>query len=113
MKVLRKFKLCVNVPVSHADAVREAIGRAGGGKAGNYSYCSFSVTGKGRFRPEEGANPHIGSVGKAETVEEEHIEVSPIPLDIAHYVVEAMMEAHPYEVVSYELVEVFWVKDLE
>ena len=37
-------KIAVNVPESHADALREAIGKAGAGKIGNYSFCSFSST---------------------------------------------------------------------
>jgi hypothetical protein len=37
------------VPETHAGAVREAMGRAGAGKVGNYSYCSYSVKGIGRF----------------------------------------------------------------
>jgi hypothetical protein len=59
-----KVKLAVHVPESHADSVRQAIGEAGGGKIGNYSFCSFSVKGTGRFIAEEGSNPNIGSIGK-------------------------------------------------
>jgi hypothetical protein len=33
-----KVKLAVHVPESHADSVRQAIGEAGGGKIGNYSF---------------------------------------------------------------------------
>lgn len=109
----RKFKLCVNVPTSHADVVRDAIAKAGGGQAGNYSFCSFSVTGKGRFKPESGANPHIGSVGTIEIVEEEHIEVSPIPQGKARDIINAMLAAHPYEVVGYDLTEILWLEDLD
>ena len=56
-------KIVVYVPLTHADAVREAIGQAGGGKLGKYSFCTFTTEGIGRFRPDEGANPHIGQVG--------------------------------------------------
>ena len=56
-------KIVVYVPLTHADAVREAIGQAGGGKLGKYSFCTFTTKGIGRFRPDEGANPHIGQVG--------------------------------------------------
>ena len=37
-----KYKLVVFVPLDSADKVRESIGNAGGGKIGNYSFCSFS-----------------------------------------------------------------------
>jgi len=69
-------KIVVYVPLSHSDQIREAIGKAGGGKLGNYAFCSFSTGGIGRFKPQEGANPHIGQVGQLEAVEEERIEVS-------------------------------------
>src|SRR5579862_9221692 len=69
-------KIRTTVPLENADAMREALGKAGGGAIGNYSYCSFSVTGKGGFKPNENAKPHIGTANKFETVEEEQIEVA-------------------------------------
>ena len=68
-----KYKLVFTVPVENADAVRQAIGKAGAGRIGNYSFCSFSVKGTGRFKPEQGANPTIGEVGKTKEVEEREI----------------------------------------
>ncbi len=97
-----KYKLVVYVPFANADAVREAIGQAGGGKIGSYSLCSFSVRGVGRFKPEAGANPHIGTVGKPEEVEEERIEVT-LDHQIVGNVVAAMKRVHPYEEVAYDL----------
>ena len=57
---IKSVKIVVFVPVSAADAVRGAMAAAGAGKIGNYDSCSFSSRGIGRFRPLEGANPHIG-----------------------------------------------------
>lgn len=95
-------KIVVYVPLSHADKVREAIGQAGGGKLGNYSSCSFSTRGLGRFKPEAGANPHIGSVGQMEAVEEERIEVS-VEDALLKGVVSAIKEVHPYEEVALDV----------
>lgn len=97
-----QYKLVVYVPVSHADQVREAIGNVDGGKLGKYSFCSFTVRGTGRFKPEEGAHPYIGKVGELESVEEERIEVT-INADVVENVVAAMKKAHPYEEVAYDL----------
>lgn len=100
-------KLVVYVPLSHADIVREAIGAAGAGKIGKYSFCSFSTRGVGRFKPEKGANPHIGSVGKLEAVEEERIEVT-CDDALVETVVAAIKRVHPYEEVAldaYSLVD--------
>lgn len=95
-------KIVVYVPVTHADAVRAAIGEAGGGKLGNYSFCSFSVRGTGRFRPDDGANPHIGEVGKMEKVEEERIEVTCAP-DVIGKVIAAIKSVHPYEEIALDV----------
>lgn len=89
-------KIVVTVPVAAADKVRQAIGEAGGGKVGNYSFCSFSVRGVGRFLPGEGAHPAIGEVGKLEEVEEERIEVNCAD-DLVASVITAIRAAHPYE----------------
>lgn len=92
--------LVVHVPLTHSDAVREALATAGAGKVGAYDSCSFSSIGTGRFRPLKGANPTIGTVGEQEEVTEERIEVV-IPSDIdVKAVVNAVKEAHPYETPS-------------
>jgi hypothetical protein len=97
-----QLKLVVYVPTENADEVRRVIGENGGGKIGNYSFCSFSSKGVGRFKPETGANPHIGNVGEFEAVEEERIEVI-IPTEKAKEIVAAMKSVHPYEEVVYDL----------
>lgn len=98
----KRYKLVVFVPLSSADQVREAMGKAGAGKIGKYSYCSFSSKGVGRFKPEEGANPNIGKVGELEKVEEERIEVV-CDEQIVGNVIAAMKREHPYEEVAYDL----------
>ncbi len=102
------FKLVVTVPVSHADVVREAIGDAGGGSIGNYSHCSFSSRGVGRFKPHEGANPAIGSVGVSETVEEERVEVTVSEADLQK-VIDAIKRVHPYEEIALDVYQLFGV----
>ena len=97
-----KYKLVVYVPIKNADEVRNAIGLAGGGKIGKYSHCSFSSRGTGRFKPERGANPHIGEVGKLESVDEERIEVT-LDAKVVRNVIAAMKRSHPYEEIAYDL----------
>ena len=100
-----RSKIVVYVPLSHADIVRDAIGKAGGGKLGKYSFCSFSARGVGRFKPEEGAQPHIGTVGKLEEVEEERIEVT-CEAELVEKVVAAIKKVHPYEEVAMDVYEI-------
>jgi hypothetical protein len=90
------FKITVTVPESHADRVRQAMGDAGAGRIGNYSHCSFTVKGIGRFKPEKGANPFIGHEGNLETVEEEFIEMN-CSKEHLERVIEAIKRVHPYE----------------
>lgn len=95
-------KIVVTVPESHADAVREAMGKAGAGKIGDYTYCSFSSKGVGRFKPEEGAHPNIGEVGKFESVQEEKIETI-CDREKLSDMIKAIKEVHPYEEVSLDV----------
>ena len=90
------YKLVVFVPVENADALRQATGDAGGRRIGNYSRCSFSSRGIGRFKPLEGAEPAIGEIGKLEEVEEERIEFV-CTEEKLQAVLAAIRKAHPYE----------------
>lgn len=98
------YKLIVNTPVTHADAVRKAMGDAGAGCVGNYSHCSFAVHGTGRFIPNDKANPHIGAAGQLELVDEEQIQVD-VAADKLANVINAMKSAHPYEEIGFEVYE--------
>lgn len=63
---------------------------------GNYSYCSFSTEGTGRFKPLRGANPSIGSIGHMEEVAEEKIEFI-CPRKLAKKIINEIKKVHPYE----------------
>lgn len=89
-------KLVITVPESHADKVRQALGQVGAGHLGKYSFCSFTVTGTGRFLPEKGAKPTIGTLGKIEAVTEERIEVTCYQKDVDK-IIAAVKKVHPYE----------------
>lgn len=95
-------KIVVFVPESHTDVVREAISRAGAGKIGNYIYCSFSSKGMGRFKPEEGAHPNIGEIGKFESVAEERIEAICERNKVVD-VINAIKKVHPYEEIALDI----------
>lgn len=95
-------KVVVFVPESHTNNVREAMDKAGAGKIGNYTYCSFSVKGIGRFKPEEGASPHIGEIGKLEEVQEERIEMICSRKNL-EAVIKTIKEVHPYEEIALDV----------
>lgn len=92
--------LVVYVPRTHAEAVRRAIGDAGAGRLGNYSRCSFTAEGTGRFTPLPGAAPAVGKVGVPEEVAEVRIEAI-YPRGSRDDVLAALLGAHPYEVPAF------------
>ena len=93
---MSKYKIVVTVPENETEALREAIGNAGGGKVGNYTHCSFSVKGTGRFLPIDGAKPTVGQVGQLEKVAEERIEIT-CDGENVKAVVAAIRKEHSYE----------------
>jgi hypothetical protein len=99
---MNNVKLVVTVPLSHVDHVRQALGDAGAGQQGNYSHCSFSSRGTGRYKGNEHSNPHIGQAGQYESAEEERIEVT-VTQNKLKAVIAAMKQAHPYEEIAYDL----------
>jgi hypothetical protein len=95
-------KIVTFVPETLADIVRDAIGNAGGGHIGNYTHCTFSVKGVGRFKPAEGADPAIGAIGRLESVQEEKIEFV-CERRLAKKVMEEIRRVHPYEEVPFDV----------
>jgi dinuclear metal center YbgI/SA1388 family protein len=97
------YKLVTFVPQDHVNQVREAVGRAGAGRIGDYADCAFESAGEGSFRPLEGASPFIGeSAGQTERVSEVRLEVQVDRWNVRH-VLTALKDAHPYEEVAYDL----------
>jgi dinuclear metal center YbgI/SA1388 family protein len=96
------FKLVVFVPETHAQIVQDALHKAGAGHIGKYSHCMFITEGTGTFLPLEGTNPFIGQPGKVEHVREVRLETI-VPSKFRRRVVHALLKAHPYEEVAYDL----------
>ncbi|MDT9595030.1 Nif3-like dinuclear metal center hexameric protein [Nocardioides zeae] len=97
-------KVTVMVPTDAAAPVRAAIAEAGAGAIGHYDHCTFSTPGRGRFRPLEGAEPTVGTVGDIAIVDEERVEAV-LPRRLRRRVVAALVAAHPYEEPAYDVVE--------
>jgi dinuclear metal center YbgI/SA1388 family protein len=95
-------KWVIFVPPENAEAVRAAVFAAGAGQIGDYSGCSWSVSGTGQFLPGDGASPAIGSVGAVEHVVEDRVEVI-APARARRAVLSAMRAAHPYEEPAFDI----------
>lgn len=88
------YRLVFNVPEIHVAACKRAVFLAGAGRhpESNYTECCWTTVGSGQFRPGEGTNPHIGSVGEVEVVPEVRVETPCVGEDVARKAVEALKE---------------------
>jgi len=107
MQVLRPLsgtlaKLVVFVPLNQAEDVRNAIFEAGAGHIGNYDCCSYNLSGEGTFRALDGAHPYVGEKNKLHKEQEIRVETI-FPQFLQNKVVSAMLKAHPYEEVAYDI----------
>ena len=106
-----RVKITVHVPPKNADDVRRALGSAGAGVIGEYSYCSFTSVGVGRFTPSDDASPHLGRARVAEQVQEERIEVV-CEREKAKEAIKLMKKVHPYEEPAFEISPLIEESDL-
>jgi dinuclear metal center YbgI/SA1388 family protein len=96
-------KLFTFVPHAQADKVRNAIFSAGAGEIGKYSECSFGTEGTGTFKAGEDTNPFAGQKGERHHEKETKLEIV-FPAWLQPAVVQALIKAHPYEEVAYDVV---------
>lgn len=93
----------VYVPSAALEPVRQALFAAGAGNIGDYSECAFELEGIGQFRPQEGARPAEGGIGKLYRASEKRLEfVAPSTLRDA--IAAALRAAHPYEEPAFDVV---------
>ena len=95
-------KLVTFCPKENAEAVRNALFKAGAGTIGKYSECSFNLEGSGTFRAGEGAEPFVGKIGEQHEENETRIEVI-FPGYAQNQLIRSLKEAHPYEEVAYDI----------
>lgn len=91
-----RVKIIVSIPPERINEIRNAICEEGAGVIGNYTYCSISTKCLDTFKPNDKANPYIGSKNKLEFVEEEKLEVV-CNIEKVKNVILKIKEIHPYE----------------
>jgi hypothetical protein len=96
------LKLVWFVPREALETTRDAVFGAGAGRIGDYERCSWYTAGTGTFLAGEGTDPAIGQVGREERVSELRVETV-VPDARARDVVAALVAAHPYEEVAFDL----------
>ncbi|KAJ5737167.1 uncharacterized protein N7483_002292 [Penicillium malachiteum] len=100
-----RYKLIFFVPPTDLEACKEAIFATGAGSfpGGKYTKCCFQTNGTGQFLPSQDANPAIGAVGTLERCEEVKAEIMCLGREVMSDAVQALIKAHPYEEVAYEV----------
>ena len=93
---INRVKIIVTIPTENVAEVRNAVGKAGAGVIGDYTYCSTSTKCTGTFKPNDNAKPYIGENNKLEFVEEEKLEVV-CDVSKVKEVILKLREIHPYE----------------
>ena len=102
-------KLVWFVPREALEVTRDAVFAAGAGRIGAYSRCSWYTAGTGTFLGGEGTDPAIGEPGREQRTSELRVETV-VPAERAREIVEALIAAHPYEEVAWDL---YALADLE
>lgn len=97
------YKIITFVPEEYTEKILQAYENAGAGHIGNYSNCTFTSSGTGRFIAMEGSNPFIGSEGVIERVKEVKVEAV-VKEENIERTIESIIENHPYEEVSYDII---------
>jgi dinuclear metal center YbgI/SA1388 family protein len=95
-------KIVTFVPPDHVEKVAQAMAAAGAGRIGNYENCSFRSEGTGTFQGNEKTNPEVGSRGVFERIREVRLEMIASEVSLER-VIGAMVTAHPYEEVAYDI----------
>ncbi len=95
-------KLVWFVPREALETTRDAVFAAGGGRIGDYERCSWYTAGTGTFFGGEGTDPSIGQAGREERVAELRVETV-VAEDRLRVVIDALVAAHPYEEVAYDV----------
>lgn len=93
---MQRVMIVFTVPETHLEPVLDAIAAAGAGVVGEYTHCSFTSAGTGRFLPSAAANPMLGQRGALNAEPELRVETF-CQRDRARAVVAALRDAHPYD----------------
>lgn len=96
------LKVVTFLPESAVEGVAEAMVRAGGGRMGRYSSCSFRGPGVGVFEAPSDASPAVGNAGVLNREPEVRLEMI-VPAPNKEEVIGALVASHPYEEPGYDV----------
>ncbi len=102
MEFSENVKVWVTCPEEVVRNIQNGLGEAGISTIGNYTHCSFVTKGKGYFKPNKDAQPHVGEVDKLEEVDEVVLEFV-CHKDQLSLAKEIINSRHPYEEVALDV----------
>ena len=89
-------KLEIFIPKSHLEVLQKALQSVDAGHIGNYDCCLSVSEVMGYWRPLDGCNPYLGSVGEISCEPELKVEVT-VYAENVDMMIEAIKKVHPYE----------------
>ena len=96
-------KISVYVPIEHEQNIKDTMWQAGAGSIGNYNHCSFTSNGTGTFLGNALSQPSYGKKNQFHSEKESKIEMV-FPSHLESIITSKMLESHPYEEVSYDVI---------
>lgn len=97
------YKVEVYLPIEALENIKNGLYSYGFGKVGNYDCCLSWYQINSSWRPIEGANPYLGTVGEIEFAHEYKIEFRCEEKDLES-AVKVIKENHPYEEVCINII---------
>ena len=89
-------KLEIFIPKSHFEVLQKTLQSVDAGHIGNYDCCLSASEVMGYWRPLNGCNPYLGSVGEISCEPELKVEVTCLRAQVDE-TVRAVKRIHPYE----------------
>ena len=100
----KMYKMVVFVPNTHLTKVKEALFDEGAGNLGNYSECSWQVSGEMTYKANTFAKPFLGKRNERYHADENRLEVL-VRGSLLSKVIETLNLVHPYEHIAYDIFE--------
>lgn len=100
----KMYKMVVFVPSTHIMQVKEALFDEGAGNLGNYSECSWQVSGEMTYKANTFAKPFLGKREERYHTDEYRLEVL-VRGSLLSKVIEVLNLVHPYENIAYDIFE--------
>lgn len=106
------YKVETFVPQKQVELVIEALNQINALTiGGNYDHCIFQSSGIGSWRPLDGADPFLGTVGEVCYEKEMKLEFT-CKKERIKQVLETIKKVHPYEVPVINVLPVFSYEDM-